>query len=286
MCILPLFLLQKKSGKILTDIFTSNTEIMTPSFKPAFICYEQLASTNQEMKQLLTQKHLEEGTIIITQYQNAGRGQAGNTWESEKEKNLTFSLLLRPTFLEPHKQFYISKIISLAIIDTIHELTRGISIKWPNDIYIDDKKLAGILIENSIIGSQLDYCIIGIGLNVNQVKFLSDAPNPVSLKTITHTNHNLTKLVEKLIKNIQTRYDELYKGKEENIDNNYFRLLYRNSGIHTFKDQSGQFKASIKSINPMGMLTLEDENGKLREYAFKEVEFVQEDNNKNEKLEA
>jgi len=257
---------------------------MASNFQTKYIHHDELASTNQEMKRLLTEKKLEEGTIILTQHQVAGRGLAGNTWESEKGKNLTLSLLLRPTFLEPHKQFYISKIISLALIDTIRAFLCGITIKWPNDIYIGDKKLAGILIENSIMGAQLDYCIIGIGLNVNQVEFLSDAPNPVSLKAISFTDFDLEQVRDSLIKHIQNRYNQLQQGHESEIDRDYFGSLYRNIGKHLYKDKNGTFRASIKGVGEMGLLTLKDENKNLREYAFKEVEFVL-DNSSKQNLE-
>ncbi|MBS2096882.1 biotin--[acetyl-CoA-carboxylase] ligase [Carboxylicivirga linearis] len=249
---------------------------MTHNFEKTYIRYNELPSTNEEMKQVLGRHQLDEGIIITTSHQVAGKGQAGNTWESEKGKNLTFSLLLRPDFLEPHKQFYISKIVSLGLIDTIREFLCGITIKWPNDIYIGDKKLAGILIENSILGPHLDYCIIGIGLNVNQTNFVSDAPNPVSLKGISMTDFDLDELLDKIINHIQKRYNQLKQGMEKDIDHEYFSLLYRNIGKHPFKDENGYFRASIKSVNEMGLLTLKDEEGSLREYAFKEVEFVQE----------
>nr|WP_319400293.1 biotin--[acetyl-CoA-carboxylase] ligase [uncultured Carboxylicivirga sp.] len=247
---------------------------MTHIFTPHYIQHAELKSTNEEMKQQLTHESLEEGTVIITNHQYAGRGQVGNSWESEIGKNLTFSLLLRPHFIEPHKQFYISKIVSLGLIDTLREFICGVTIKWPNDIYIGDKKLAGILIENSIMGPRLDYCIIGIGLNVNQTEFTSNAPNPVSLKNISMTDFNLVEVLDKLINHIEQRYIQLYEGLEAEIDREYFSLLYRNIGKHLFKDENGTFKASIKSVNEMGLLTLLDEEGLHREYAFKEVSFI------------
>lgn len=247
---------------------------MARILEPQIFLFPEMASTNEEMKQMLKREHLDEGTIIITDHQVAGRGQAGNSWESVKGQNLTFSLLLRPIFLEPYKQFYISKIVSLAIIDSIKKLVKQPSIKWPNDIYIGNKKLAGILIENSIMGAHLDYCIIGIGLNVNQEIFISDAPNPISLKQATGRNFDLAEFRNQLIENIDKRYNELITVKEEEINKAYFDLLYRKNGIHAYKDTNGLFKATIESVNEMGLLTLKDDSGNLREYAFKEVEFI------------
>lgn len=247
---------------------------MTPLFKPNFLRHNTLPSTNSELRRLLKNKDLSEGSIVMCQNQNNGRGQGSNSWESQANKNLTFSILLRPIFLEPHLQFYISKIISLAIVDTLSEYICGITIKWPNDIYIGDKKIAGILIENSIMGAQLDYSIVGIGLNVNQTVFVTDAPNPISLKIISASDFNLEKILNTTIKHIQLRYQQLMKYKLDEINKSYFGLLYRNIGKHPYRDDKETFMASIKGVSEMGMLILKDSSGKQREYAFKEVEFV------------
>ena len=172
-------------------------------------------------------------------------------------------------------QFYISKLVSLALIDTIKQLTNiQATIKWPNDIYINDSKVSGILIENSILGSQLDYSIAGIGLNVNQETFVSDAPNPISLKQITGKNYNIENVLELLLENIEHYYHQLEINRLDLIDKAYFNCLYRKDGIYLFKDKEGIFKASIDHVNEMGMLTLVDKGGRKREYAFKEVSFV------------
>ncbi|MCU4155260.1 biotin--[acetyl-CoA-carboxylase] ligase [Carboxylicivirga sp. A043] len=242
---------------------------------PAFLVYPELESTNTELKRLLNEKKLPEYSVVITPHQTAGRGQVGNGWESELNKNLTFSLLLRPTFLEPHLQFYISKIISLAIVDTIKQVAEiEACIKWPNDIYVNDSKICGILIENSILGSQLDYCIAGIGLNVSQEHFTSDAPNPISLKQLTSKDFNLELVLEQLLENIEQRYHQLEINRLDLINNDYFNAIYRKNGYHAFRDEKGEFEACIDTINEMGLLTLVDKSGKQREYAFKEVSFV------------
>jgi len=243
--------------------------------EPDFIFYPQLQSTNTELKTLLSNKELAENTVVITAHQTAGRGQVGNTWESEANKNLTFSLLLRPRFLAPHLQFYISKIVSLALVDTIKQVAQmEASIKWPNDIYIGNQKVAGILIENSILGNQLDYCIVGIGLNVNQAVFTSDAPNPVSLKKLSGKDYDLEALLETLLDHIEQRYHELEINRKAIINKCYLDVLFRKDGFHTYKNEKEQFKARIEYINEMGMITLTDTTGKKRQYAFKEVSFV------------
>ncbi|MCG8581215.1 MAG: biotin--[acetyl-CoA-carboxylase] ligase [Bacteroidales bacterium] len=242
---------------------------------PEFLVYPELESTNTELKRLLSNNNLSEYSVVITPHQTAGRGQVGNGWESELNKNLTFSLLLRPSFLAPHLQFYISKIISLAITDTIKQLANiEACIKWPNDIYVGDSKVCGILIENSILGAHLDYCIAGIGLNINQDEFKSDAPNPASLKQLTGKDYNIELTLELLLENIQQRYHELEVNRLELINKDYFNALYRKNGIHSFNDEHGEFMAYIDSINEMGLMTLIDTEGSKRQYAFKEVSFV------------
>ncbi len=243
--------------------------------EPEILFYPELASTNTELKSLIALKCLAEYSVVITAEQTKGKGQAGNSWESEKNANLTFSLLLRPSFLEPHLQFYISKIVSLAIVDTLQYYTdEKVSIKWPNDIYINDNKVAGILIENSILGAQLDYSIIGIGLNVNQDKFISDAPNPISLKNLSGVYYDLELILEQLIENIQLRYDQLQIHNTDLINKSYLESLYRKKGFYSFKDEQGIFNARIDNVNEFGFITLVDINNQKREYAFKEVSFV------------
>jgi len=242
--------------------------------EPEIIFYPQVTSTNTQMKNVIASKHLAEYSVVITADQTSGKGQIGNTWESEKNANLTFSLLLRPTFLKPHLQFYISKIISLGIIDTIQPLTQEkVSIKWPNDIYIGNKKLAGILIENSILGAQLDYCIVGIGINVNQVIFTSDAPNPISLIHLNQEKYDLENILEQTLERIQLRYEQLQKKDLSVINTNYMAHLFRNEGYYCYEDEHGKFDARIDSISELGMLTLIDQANKKRQYAFKEVSF-------------
>ncbi|MDE5927427.1 MAG: biotin--[acetyl-CoA-carboxylase] ligase, partial [Duncaniella sp.] len=125
------------------------------------------------------------GTVVMAREQTAGRGQRGNSWEAEPGCNITLSLLLRPEGLHPARQFVISQAVSLAIADLVsHFVAAPVSIKWPNDIYVDDRKICGILIENTITGTSIDRTIVGIGLNVNQTEFRSDAPNPVSMRQL------------------------------------------------------------------------------------------------------
>jgi BirA family biotin operon repressor/biotin-[acetyl-CoA-carboxylase] ligase len=236
--------------------------------------FDTLNSTNEKLKELLSDGEIPEFSVVVTNFQTAGKGQEGNSWESERGKNLTASILLKPVFLPPDRQFYISKIVSLALADTIRSFDIKAEIKWPNDIYAGDSKIAGILIENSIMGAGISESIAGIGLNVNQEIFLSDARNPVSMKNIKGREFDVDEVSGVLLKNLKKYYDLLKSGGEKEIDERYFSLLYRREGIFRFKDPKGEFSASIEDIEPMGFLILKDTRGQKRRYAFKEVEFL------------
>ncbi len=158
--------------------------------------YDHLTSTNSEAVRLLKESGLPEGAVISAGFQSAGRGQKENKWESEEGKNLLISVILFPINIEPDLQFIISMTISLGICDFLKRHIPASSIKWPNDIYVNNDKIAGVLIENSIMGSSIEYSIAGIGLNINQEKFTGDAPNPVSLKNITGIDYDIPTMPE------------------------------------------------------------------------------------------
>jgi BirA family biotin operon repressor/biotin-[acetyl-CoA-carboxylase] ligase len=229
------------------------------------------ASTNDLLKELAGQQILEEGTAVVTHAQTAGKGQRGNTWESEPGKNIACSLLLYPAFL-PVKQFFLlSEAVALGVKEALDVYAEGFVIKWPNDIYFREQKIAGILIENEIIGQQFAQAIVGIGLNVNQTVFLSDAPNPVSLKQITGKTQNVNQLSEKLLKAVLFRYEQLKSGDTAHIVRAYHEALYRKSGFHAYKDKQGRFSARIEKITDDGLLHLITDKNEKRSYAFKEV---------------
>lgn len=200
----------------------------------------EVESTNNYANQLVLSKAAEHGTVVLAQYQNKGKGQQGNSWESEPGKNLLASIILFPDFLSAAKQFYLSKIASLAIVDFLKTETNDVSIKWPNDIYIKNKKVAGILIENAIKGQNLSSSIIGIGLNLNQEIFLSDAPNPVSLKLVTSQIYDIEKVAETIFKNMFHWYQILKNGGFNVIDSTYFNQLFRANEWAIFAKQGVQ----------------------------------------------
>ena len=222
---------------------------------------EQTNSTNTLLKELIAKG--QEPDFIYAGYQTAGRGQTGNSWESEKGKNLICSILL-----PPNKNLYFLNIaVSVAILRLFDE---PLTIKWPNDIYWKDKKLAGILLENAIIGNEVKYTIAGIGLNVNQTEFVSDAPNPVSLKQITGKEYAIDPLMQDLLEAVHTVLNE----PEEAVWSEYKAHLYRREGYWPFADQNGTFEAQIKDVLPSGEIVLRDKNGQLHTYGFKQIKYI------------
>ncbi|MBR2205576.1 MAG: biotin--[Prevotella sp.] len=227
--------------------------------------------------------HSDANIVIVAEYQSAGKGCGSNTWESEKGKNLTFSVLLHPTEIRAKWQFRISEAVSVALCETLERLFRPFSpsdsspdsgeqkvtIKWPNDIYVGDRKICGILIENRLKGSTITDSIVGIGLNVNQREFLSDAPNPVSIYQLTGEETDREALLQAFLA-------ELSKAMEmepEALTEAYHRRLYRRVGMHLFSDSQGDFEAKVLNVLDDGRLVLLDAEGKARMYAFKEVAF-------------
>jgi BirA family transcriptional regulator, biotin operon repressor / biotin---[acetyl-CoA-carboxylase] ligase len=237
--------------------------------------FKNLPSTNSEAALLIKKENLPEGTVIYTNYQSAGRGYLENTWESEDGKNLLISIILLPSFIKASDQFYISMTVSLGICDFLARYIPACSIKWPNDIYIHNDKIAGILIESAIISGQIEYSIAGIGLNINQERFVSSAPNPVSLRQITGSEYDLKTCLIQLCTDIDRRYKKLMAGDTETIKNEYLSKLYRMREWAKFRDADGIFTGRIVSIGDYGCLQLELQNDKNREYAFKEIEFIQ-----------
>lgn len=235
---------------------------------------DSVSSTNSYASKLLKEERPEEGTIIITEEQLAGKGQGANAWESEKGKNLTFSLILYPEFLEASQQFMISKVIALGLQKYLAFRTRHISIKWPNDIYYTDKKIAGILIENSIMGSKLNYSIVGIGININQTEFKSDAPNPISLKQILGSDSYLEDELVELKYHVAKYYNKLKTKHFKEIDKEYLLNLYKYKVWQDYKTQDLLFRGKITGVNEFGHLQLLTPEDELKEFNFKEVEFV------------
>jgi BirA family transcriptional regulator, biotin operon repressor / biotin---[acetyl-CoA-carboxylase] ligase len=235
---------------------------------------KNLPSTNSYAASLLRENKGGEGTIIYTNYQSDGRGQAGNRWESEDGKNLLISIIIFPSMISPSDQFLISMSFSLGISDFIKRYISSVSIKWPNDIYVNNDKIAGILIENAIMGVSIEHTIAGIGININQEKFISNAPNPVSLSIVTGTTYDIDKCLQEIASDLDIRYKQLITGNYEIIRRDYSQILYRRNLWSRFSDTDGLFTGRIYDVTDHGRLRIERENGSLSEYSFKEVEFI------------
>ena len=243
--------------------------------KQNIIHLPETGSTNSYAIKMLAKDRPEEGCVIITDHQTLGKGTDKNTWESEKGKNLTFSIVLYPTFTAD-RQFILNKAISLGICNFLRaELNQNdVTIKWPNDIYIADKKVCGILIQNSVTGNQLNYMVVGIGLNVNQTNFKSDAPNPVSMKMITKKDYDLNEILDKLLNFIFVKYASLKFSLGQEIENEYHKSLYRLEEWHEFKVSGVKTYARITGTNTFGQLLLETENRQLLTCDLSDVKFI------------
>lgn len=258
-------------------------------------------STNTLMKAMLARGEWHEGERLLRAgFQTAGRGQTGNGWESEEGKNLLCSVLLNSqhsAVSEARPAFYLNVLVSVAVHRILHSqlsiLHSQLAIKWPNDIYYGDRKIAGILIENAIIGSELKYAVAGIGLNVNQTVFVSNAPNPVSLKMIDGEERDIETLSRLLMTEIETTEQQ----SPEEVWRYYKAHLYRREGFWPFverevsvaptmnyspslEESDGErldkspFLARIADILPDGEIVLQDQQGKERKYHFKQVRYV------------
>lgn len=243
---------------------------------PRYILVHSTASTNSYLSKMAMM--LPGGTVIHTPEQTAGRGQKGNTWESETGKNVIFSMLLKKPMVPIVNQFYISEAVSVAIVEVLSQYIGGFSIKWPNDIYHDDRKVCGILIEHSIMGASINHSILGVGINVNQVEFKSDAPNPVSLAQLLDRDVDVDDVLHRVCEAIEKRcaFDAYTNDAFDALHNEYLSLLYRKDDkYHRFVLPEGdEFGAKIVEVEPTGMLVLERENGMQERFAFKEVGFV------------
>lgn len=242
---------------------------------------KNIDSTSTELRRRMSAEELPHGYCISADFQTAGHGQATNHWESEDGKNLLFSLLLRPYVIPASEQFVITEIVTLAIINALQDYIRQrITIKWPNDIYVGDKKLCGILIENALCGPTIDTCIVGIGININQELFTSNAPNPISLKQLNGRDNDREEIFEEIYQNILRYYDYLADNWQnddikQSLHYEYMNNLYRRVGYHNYSTPEGEkFSAEIEEIGPQGHLTLRLQSGELRTFAFKEVIFL------------
>ena len=213
--------------------------------------------------------------VVWAGSQSAGRGQRGHSWHSRVGDNLTFSVVLTPTFLPVVEQFMLSEVVALSLTDALAEYGVECRIKWTNDIYAGDNKIAGVLIEQSLAGDCIARTIVGIGLNVNQRTFPEDLPNPTSMVVECGRENDRREVLESFLKHLERWYSCLERGEKGLVEKTYCERMYHLGEEHTYALPSGEhFRATIRGVRPMGHLCLEHADGIVREYAFKEVEFV------------
>ncbi|QNK62786.1 biotin--[acetyl-CoA-carboxylase] ligase [Pedobacter sp. PAMC26386] len=234
-------------------------------------------STNNFLKRMVSNSEpLPEGTVIMAENQYEGRGQLGSKWHAEPGKNLTFSILLHPSFLSLGDQFNLNMTISVAIQKALLGITgAGLTIKWPNDIYFGHKKMGGMLLENIVTGSRIKACIVGIGINVNQEIFeIVLQQRASSIFQILHQHVDLVALLAEVCSHIEAGYLKLKGGNYEGLRNEYLKSLYQFNVKANYRQNGEIIEGKITDVSENGLLSLETSDG-LKTYNFKEIEFIQ-----------
>ena len=234
---------------------------------------QTIDSTNNYASLLLRQETVTEGTVILAVHQTGGRGQGGNQWISDKGMNLLFSIILKPDFLAVSKQFYLSMSVAAGIQQYISDLEIPALIKWPNDILTDGRKLAGVLIENTVMGPNLSTSVIGIGLNVNQKVFPADLPNATSFTLETGKTFDLYDALQKLLSCLEQRINRLYEGRFVEIKSAYLNGLWMMNTWMSFADNAGSFLGRIVDVAESGELVVKRQSGETSLYGIKEISY-------------
>ena len=233
---------------------------------------EEVDSTNRFLIQLGSYDE-EALTVAVADYQTAGKGQGTHVWESEAGKNLLFSLLVCPRWVPVRQQFLLSEAGALAIKEALDSYAGGFSLKWPNDVYWNDRKISGTLIETSVDSRGIKRCVFGVGVNINQMQFLSDAPNPVSLAQIVGHEVDREEVLQKIIDAFLRYYELLRRADYQDVSGIYHLSLYRRKGYHWYEDADGKFEGAFVEVEDVGHLVLHDKKGVIRSYTFGEIKF-------------
>lgn len=273
-CLISTFLL---ISNIKTQKYKKLYNFSTLFFGKPFIYLPECLSTNEYALQMLSDKNAEralfDGTLIITDNQTAGKGQAGNTWDTNPNENITLSLVLKPHFLDANEQFWLNMVVALGIFDFVSsKINNLVKIKWSNDIFIADKKVGGILIQNILSGKNINYSIIGIGLNINQLNFNIPAATSLLLASADANTYNVRVCVEELLSYLEKRYFQLKENKKALIKFEYLQNMYRYQEKAMFEDVEGTFEGEIIGVDEIGKLCIK-KNNRLQYYHFKEVKF-------------
>lgn len=234
---------------------------------------QETDSTNCYLKNYIPEEG-EEMTVAVADYQTAGKGQGVHTWESEKGKNLLFSILVYPHWVPVRRQFLLSEAGALAIKEALDSYADGFSLKWPNDVYWNDKKISGTLIETTVDSRGIKRCVFGVGVNINQMEFHSDAPNPVSLAQIVGHGVDREEVLQKIIEAFGRYYELLRRADYQDVSGIYHLSLYRRKDYHWYEDADGKFEGAFVEVEDDGHLVLHDKKGVIRSYALGEIKFV------------
>ncbi len=236
--------------------------------------YRETDSTNLEMHRLLEAEDMEEGTVVLADYQSRGKGYQGNAWLSQRGLNLLFSILLKPEFLDPGMMFHLGRIVSLALLEMLDNQGIKAFIKWPNDILAGSRKLCGILIENSIAGKRIRHSVIGIGLNVNQVDFDAGIPDPTSLCLEKGCHFDRVVLLGDFRSALEGWYRVLISEDTGRILKAYHERLYLKGQEALFSDGRKTFRGRIQRVLPGGELEVLEAGAGLRRFGFKEIRYL------------
>ena len=236
--------------------------------------FDELGSTNNHAKALIQEGKAKDRQVIYDVAQTAGRGQAANTWESDAGKNLTFSMIIQPKNIEPKNQFLICQAVSVGLVKYLKFAVEGdlVRIKWPNDIYVGMKKIAGILIEHSIQGNQILFSVIGVGLNVNQTEFSENVPNPTSLSIVNNTQYDLETELDELTTFIALTLECLQFDEGEDTRTEYLQHLLFLGEEREYEVRGERVIGKIMGVNAFGLLQIQTDKGALLECDLKEVE--------------
>ena len=233
-------------------------------------------STNSYAIGLLKNVNCIEGTVVYTHYQTRGKGQRGNSWIAEPQQNTTLSLILKPAFLNPKKSFYLSKITALALHDLLTELLAfgqfDIKIKWPNDMLVNSRKIAGVLIENSLQSDAVQWSVAGIGLNVNQNNF-GELTGATSLNLLSDKTFDLEAINELLFSHFEKWYLRLKKGEFAQIGDAYQKRLFRLNETSEFEQYGKFFMGVIREVTESGLLVVETKKG-TNSYEIKDIRLI------------
>ncbi len=241
---------------------------------------DETDSTSNYLSRMLSEEDLPDGFAVIAKHQTAGRGQIGHCWKSEYDKNLLFSLLLHPTFIHIADQFYLMRAVAVAIVEILRNgfRTDSFVIKWPNDIYYNDRKLCGFIVDNLLMGNQITHSIVGVGMNVNQTNFDLDLPNPISIANIVGRNSDTYLLFKDFQSNIMKEY-RLLRDDDINfeyLNNRYLGMIYKFGEWAKYSDSNGEFEGRIIDIEPTGRAVIQHKGGEFRKYYIGEVEYIHE----------